>query len=213
MQRNNLSHEAAAVIREQIQSGELAAGERLNEVHLAARLELSRTPLREALSLLTAEEFLIHKPRRGFFVRGLSLDEFDQLYAMRAILDPAALANAGLPSRDQIARLRGLNDEIRSATGDPARVIELDDAWHLELLDHCPNRILVDTIGHFILRTRRYEFAYMKSGANVEVALADHEEILAGLDDDDLQRACTGLRANMQSACAPMRQWLREREK
>lgn len=211
MQRENLSHEAAAILRDLILNGELAAGDRLNEVHLAARLELSRTPLREALSLLAAEEFLIQQPRRGYFVRRLSLEEFDQLYYMRAILDPEALRIAGLPSREQIRELRRLNGPIRDASGDPARVIELDDAWHLALIDHCPNKILLETIAHFMLRTRRYEHAYMRSGAHVEVALADHEEILAGLDNRDLPRACEGLRANMQSACEPMRHWLRER--
>ncbi|MEM9595759.1 MAG: GntR family transcriptional regulator [Acidobacteriota bacterium] len=211
MQRSNLSHDAAKLLREQILSGELDAGDRINEVHLAARLEVSRTPLREALGILVAEEFLIHRPRRGYFVRPLDLDEFDQLYAMRAILDPEALRMAGLPSKRQIDELRLLNGEIRRAIGDPARVIELDDAWHLKLIDHCPNRILLDTIRHFMLRTRRYEHAYMRSGAHVEVALADHGEILAGLDGDDLPRACRGLRANMQSACEPLRRWLQER--
>lgn len=212
MQRRNLSHEAATTIRDQILNGELAAGDRVNEVHLAASLELSRTPLREALSLLTSESFLIQQPRRGYFVRGLSLDEFDQLYDMRALLDPEALRIAGLPLRGQIDELHRLNEAIRKATHDPVRVIELDDAWHLRLIDHCPNRILLDTIGHFILRTRRYEHAYLRSGTHVEVALADHEEILAGLDDDDLQRACSGLRVNMRSASDPMRRWLQERE-
>ena len=212
MQRNNLSTEVAAIIRDLILNGELAAGERLNEVHLAERIEVSRTPLREALSLLATEDFLLQQPRRGYFVRGLSLDEFDGVYGMRAILDPAALRMAGLPSQSQTKELHRLNAAIRKAKNNPTRVIELDDAWHMALIDHCPNRVLLETIQHFMLRTRRYEHDYMRSAVHVDLVLTDHDEILAALGDNDLHRACEGLRANMESACEPVRQWLKERE-
>ncbi len=62
MSKTNLSTDAAAQLREWILGGRFSPGERLNEVHLAAERELSRTPLREALSLLVAEDDLFVLP-------------------------------------------------------------------------------------------------------------------------------------------------------
>jgi DNA-binding GntR family transcriptional regulator len=73
-----------------IVDGVLGAGEHVNEVHLAARLGASRTPLREALNRLVAEGALDARPRLGYFVKRLTLDEFDQLYDIRPLLDPEA---------------------------------------------------------------------------------------------------------------------------
>ena len=94
--RPNLNDELAQSVRRMILDGSLAPG-RVNEVHLAAALGVSRTPLREALMRLVSEGALTSIARRGFFVAALSVEEVEQLYPIRAILDPAALRLAGIP--------------------------------------------------------------------------------------------------------------------
>src|SRR5438552_13883463 len=96
LDRPNLGEALVVTLRERIVDGRLPAGERLNEVHLAASLGVSRTPLREALGRLTAEGALTSSPRLGFFVRPLTAEEFRQIYPIRAILDPEALRLAGI---------------------------------------------------------------------------------------------------------------------
>jgi DNA-binding GntR family transcriptional regulator len=194
-----------------IVDGRLPAGERINEVHLAANLGVSRTPLREALGRLVAEGAISSVPRIGFSVNPLTLEEFEQIYPIRAILDPEALRIAGIPPAQRLQRLQALNREIRKAD-DPDKVIELDDAWHLELLAGCPNRVLLDLIEQFIRRTRRYEIALMREPPNVLVSLRDHEKITAALRTHDLEAACEGLRCNLQHGLQPIVSWLRERD-
>ena len=144
--RENLSDTIACVIRNMIIEGALPDGSRINEVHLAARLGVSRTPLREALAGLTQEGALSNVPRVGYFVRPLSLDEFEQIYPIRSFLDPEALRLAGLPSASKLARLRRLNAQL-AAELDADAVIALDDEWHLELIGDCPNKVLLELIG------------------------------------------------------------------
>lgn len=211
LDRPNLSSEAQDKLRELIIVGDLAAGERLNEVALAGRLGVSRTPIREALSQLIAEGFVQSIPRRGFFVAELSREEVRQLYPMRQLLDPEALRLAGIPSASDLARLARLNEKLARATR-ATRVIELDDRWHLALIARCPNRILLDLIRQFMRRTRRYELAYMGEDENVSVAITEHEDILERLHHGDLAAACEGLRQNMQSATEPLLAWLASRK-
>ena len=104
--RDNLSDTVATRLRHLIVDGQLAAGQRINEVHLSQQLGVSRTPLREALARLAQEGALRSVPRIGYFVRPLDIDEFEQLYDIRPLLDPEALRLAGLPSRERMQRLR-----------------------------------------------------------------------------------------------------------
>jgi DNA-binding GntR family transcriptional regulator len=210
--RPNLSEELASELRERIVDGRLPAGARLNEVHLAASLGVSRTPLREALGRLTAEGALTSSPRLGFFVRPLTAEEFRQIYPIRAILDPEALRLAGIPSRERIASLEKRNAALRRAE-DTDSVISRDDAWHLELLAGCPNRVLVGLIEQFMRRTRRYEIAYMREHRHVGAATDEHGKILSALRARNLERACDALRRNMQSGVEPILAWLDERER
>lgn len=208
--RPNLGHGLTTRLHELIAAGRLADGARINEVHLARELGVSRTPLREALMGLVAEGVVESKPRRGFFVAPLDADEIADLYAMRALLDPEALMRAGVPPAREIERLRALNDRLTRARG-AARVVELDNEWHRLLVARCPNRVLLWTIEQFITLTRRYEQAYFREAGHVENAFGEHDLILAALDDDDLKAACRALRKNMESGVAPLQDWIRHR--
>lgn len=210
--RDNMSDSVAAELRHWIVDGRLPAGERINEVHLARQLGVSRTPLREALSRLAAEGALKSVARFGFFVRPLTLEEFEQIYDIRPILDPEALRMAGLPDAKTIERLEKLNRRLATVR-DPENVIALDDEFHLALLDRCPNRVLVEMIQNIILRTRRYELALMRETSNVERATEDHDRILAALRRRDLPAACAALKRNMQWGRAPIVSWLKARER
>jgi DNA-binding GntR family transcriptional regulator len=209
--RPNISESAAQAVRAMIVDGRLTAGARINEVHLAAALGVSRTPLREALHRLVAEGALVVRPRLGTFVRPLTVDEFQQLYDIRPLLDPEALRLAGIPPRPRIAELDKINRRL-AATRDPELAITLDDEWHRGLLAGCPNRVLLEMIDHIILRTRRYELALMRETSNVMRATEDHARILAALRAGHLRTACAALRHNMQSGREPVLTWLRARE-
>lgn len=209
IERGNISEAAANAVRAMIVDGRVQAGDRLNEVHLAQQLGVSRTPLREALSGLVAEGALIARPRLGYFVRPLTLEEFEQIYDIRPLLDPEALRLAGIPNDKRIARLEKLNADLARAKG--LRAIEIDDAWHMELIADCPNRVLIEMIENMIVRTRRYELSLMREQKNVGVATQDHDRIVAALRTGDLTAACAALKQNMQSGREPIVAWLKTR--
>ena len=210
-ERQNISGEVAAALRERIVNGDLAPNTRINEVHLARDLGVSRAPLREALARLAQEGALRNAPRIGYFVRPLTIEEFEQIYDIRPILDPEALRLAGIPSKKRIDELEALNRKLAAAR-DPETAITLDDEWHFSLLADCPNRVLIEMIESIILRTRRYELALMKESENVATASNDHARILAALRKGDLPAACAALKRNMQSGRAPIVAWLKQRD-
>jgi DNA-binding GntR family transcriptional regulator len=211
LERSNISDELANVIREMVVDGVLPAGSRINEVHLARELGVSRTPLREAIAGLVREDTLMAVPRVGAFVKPLSLEEFEQI-SIRPLLDPEALRLSGLPSPAQIDRLERLNARMRAA-GNPDTIIALDDEWHLLLVENCSNKVLLGLIQDFMRRTRRYELALMRERQQVEIATDTHAEIIAALRRADLKGAVKILKRNLETGSEPIRRWLIEREK
>lgn len=193
-----------------IVDGEIAAGSRINEVHLARDLGVSRTPLREAIARLIREDTLVAFPRVGAFAKPLTVEEFDQVYSIRTLLDPEALRIAGPPSGQQLRRLERINAKIEAA--DPDTIIDLDDQWHLLLIEHCPNTVLLDLIRDFMRRTRRYELALMRERQQVDVATDTHSEIIAALRRGEHEAAAKILKHNLETGGEPIRRWLLERE-
>jgi DNA-binding GntR family transcriptional regulator len=90
----NSSQLASDLIREAILDGEYAAGERLKEDELAQRLDVSRTPVREALRRLEAEGLVVVEPQRGATVRAYEPRELDDMYRLRAVLEGYAARRA-----------------------------------------------------------------------------------------------------------------------
>lgn len=195
-----------------ILDGRLGEGERINEVKLSAGLGVSRTPLREALNRLAAEGSLTSVAGFGHTVAPLTADEFGQLYDIRPILDPAALALCPLPSRDRLAELSAINAAFEKAD-DGEDAINLDNRWHMLLLADCPNRVLVDLIESVMHRTRRYELALLRERPRIAVASTDHQLIIAALKGGDHNAACDLLRQNMQGGKEPVLNWLKGRAK
>ena len=84
--QNSLHQQVAGTLRAQIFDGVLAPGCFLDEVALCAGLEISRTPLREALKVLTSEGLLRHEPRRGCFVNEVTEHDLDDIFPVIALL-------------------------------------------------------------------------------------------------------------------------------
>jgi DNA-binding GntR family transcriptional regulator len=209
--RPNISAELAVRLRDMIFDGDLPAGSRINEVHLATSLGISRTPLREALVMLVAEEALDSIPRRGYFVRELSREEFEDIYPIRALLDPEALRLSGIPRPDGFERLEELNQKIRAAKNHKVRA-SLDDDWHLELISNCQNQVMLGLIKLFMRRFRRYGLAFLRDRDLIKTINIEHHQILQALKSGDMDSACDWLRKNLTSDKKPILEWLDARQ-
>ncbi|WP_375175111.1 GntR family transcriptional regulator [Pseudooceanicola sp.] len=188
-------------LREEIRAGVLAPGARLTETEIAARLEISRTPVREAIRRLEAEGLVDHLPRTGAVVRKLDYPEIMELYEMRVVLEAtAARLAARAASAMEIEELTAINAEMAQALDDPPRIARLNRLFHDRLLDAARNR--------FLLRSRAtVESAMLILGpsgmgtrARAEEAVREHEAVLAAIAAHDGARAEAEMRKHMEHA-------------
>ena len=112
--QNSLHQEVASTLREEIFAGTLAPGSFIDEVALCERLEISRTPLREALTVLTAEGLMRHEPRRGCFVNEVTEQDLDDIFPVIALLEGRCAYEAARNASDaDLQELGALHDRLQ----------------------------------------------------------------------------------------------------
>ena len=159
--RQPLRAQIRQIVLDRIIRGELAGGTRINETHLAAELEVSRTPLREALLGLQREGFLAAEMGRGFLVPPLSVGELLEVSPINAALEALAVRTIGSRVREAAPEIDRLEREIAASLGDPARVFDLNAEWHRALTVRCANAELQRMLRAIRERCYRYQFFYM----------------------------------------------------
>ena len=203
MARTPLRSDLIEEITTRVLDGRLAAGARVNEVHLARELGVSRTPLREALIGLADRGLLVSAPGRGFLVPPFDPDEARRLYPLVAELEALALRwtspleLAGLPDA-----LDAVADEMAAALDRGADLSEVDERWHALLLSRCPNAHLLRLIGQTKPLLKRYESCYFGGAARAAESIGEHRRIAAALRDGDLPAASAVLVRNWVKALA-----------
>lgn len=144
-------------VRMRIVTGEYAPGMRLVEERVAAELEVSRNPVREALRSLVAEGFVEVLPRRGAVVRRLTPADVAELFDVRCALESLAARLAAEGSRPAAGtNLRDVLDRARRATerGELDELAALNTSFHEAVVATSGNRLLADHVGALAWRTR-----------------------------------------------------------
>lgn len=145
-----------------LSTGRLSPGMSVTEAALSRSLDVSRTPVREALLRLEAEGVVHSSLARGFVVRPLSDREVSEVYPILAALEALAVRSAPRPLETaEHDRLAGLLDELE-ASGDAVARRALDTAFHTGLISLCGNQHLQEAIAKLRTSLSRYEIAYMQ---------------------------------------------------
>jgi DNA-binding GntR family transcriptional regulator len=187
-----LRDEVYDAVRRAIVQGELAPGLRLVETELAGRLGISRTPIREALRKLEAEGFLSKGPGSSLVVSEMSLEEVEETFRIRAVLEGlAARLAAERATPERIAHLeRVLERSDAMMDGQPPeRLLEWNTRFHdgLNALSGSAQlQQLLQAIHAKILRYRRITLEVGRAG---KVWLREHRAILQAIKDRDPERA------------------------
>ncbi|MGW2818214.1 GntR family transcriptional regulator [Streptomyces sp. NPDC001415] len=174
-----------------IVSGEFAPGAKLSDAELAARLGLSRAPVRDALARLTAERLVVSKPQSYTRVAPLVAKEIRGALAVVGAMHTLAVREA-LPrlEPDHLAQMRTANEEFVRAVraGDVAAAIAADDAFHAVPVAASGNQPLADTVTRYTPLLRRLEHQRFSSTA-ARASAARHEELIAACEARDADRA------------------------
>ncbi|MFC7339793.1 GntR family transcriptional regulator [Saccharopolyspora griseoalba] len=182
-------------LRASIRHGELLPGTRLVQEKLAAELDVSRIPLREALHALAAEGLVEVLPQRGMHVAELSRDDIAELFELRLQLEPRLAEEIvrGCRERD-VDELRALADEMRALGADAGARAVRNYRFHRRIYELAERRLALRFIDQLLHQVEPYSRRWVRSGDELDRIDDEHAAMVEALrtrDADLLRRAIT----------------------
>ncbi len=189
-------------LRRAILTGELKPGERLMEIHLANRLGVSRTPIREAIRKLELEGLVTMIPRRGAEVAQITEKSLQDVLEVRRALDAlcAELACDRITAGGKAA-LKKACDHFDEATktGEVVAIAEADVALHDIIVQATGNQRLIQLINNLSEQMYRYRFEYIKDESGHENLVNEHRMIYESIMNGDREKAAAAARLHIDN--------------
>ena len=209
--RINLSEKAYNLIKDAICEGGISPGDILSESQLASQFEMSRTPVREALRMLAAEDFVEVRNGIGAYVKPLSSKDMDDLYEVRRALEMQAIKTSiYLITPDEIDYFeRCFQAQIDACDrGDHpghGEFSALDWQLHILFVERCTNRYIKSVVSAYDSNLRRYQSMSIDALNDVRVSAQQHLDILKTLRTRDPEKASEVLRLHLEWSASLLR--------
>lgn len=190
-------------LREAILTKTLKPGDRIVESELAQALNVSRTPVREALRVLEAEGLLKRIPRKGLFVRGITIEDVVEIYSIRIALESLAVSKAvNSISAPEINRLRSLVEQMKKYTDSrqSEKLFSVCQEFNDILIRACRMPRLIKLVKVYMEYLEDFRAISMAKHERQVAALKEHEDILQAVIDRDPQKAEAAVKKHLQGA-------------
>lgn len=200
-------------MRRAIIARELKPGEHVWQEVVAERLGVSRVPVREALKVLTAEGQLVYEAHRGYTVTKLSLEELEEIYLMRCLLESEAIRRAAPGIDDEFtARLGALVEEMDrlSEAGDILGLIERNREFHLSLFERAGMPRLYGTIKVLWQNSDPYRSVFFNDPASRRRAQEEHRLVLEACERRNAEEIIATMDIHRTNAIADLAIILKE---
>ena len=207
--QNSLHQEVASTLREEIFAGTLAPDSFVDELNVCHRLGISRTPLREALKVLTAEGLLRHEPRRGCFVSVVTEQDLDDIFPVIALLEGRCAYEAARNASDSdLLELAVLHDKLQghAKAGRITDYYACNFAIHEAIIQLANNRWLSQSIADLrkILKLSRLQS--LGAPGRLKQSLSEHMTVFAALKSRDSDGAEAAMRTHLTRQRDALRQ-------
>lgn len=204
VQRKSTAAIVADQLRSAIMYGSLAPGSQMGEAELAARLGVSRGPLREAMQRLVQEGLLHSEPHRGLFVTSLEVEDVQDVYLARLAVERAACERIVRTHRvEAVAELTAAQVRIVGAVdrADPVELTEADQEFH-ETLVRVSGSPRLQRMAQTLLVEKRMCLTALqdKYPADADALVHEHQGIVDAIESGDESLVVSRLEAHMNDA-------------
>ncbi|MGB5370225.1 MAG: GntR family transcriptional regulator [Flavobacteriaceae bacterium] len=179
---------------QQMREGKLNAGQSVNLAALARQLNVSVTPIREALTQLQQSQVIEAIPNRGFFIKELSHVEAKNLYEIVAQLEVLALEESTF-DKETISKLR-IQQQLIQTAEEPLDRINAYMNFHQQLTKNYKNTVAQQILNDLRTRVFLYEKAFMSDESFYFNSDNQHEAIISAIEDDNVPSAALVLKMN-----------------
>lgn len=192
-------------MRDAILKGELGAGDRLIETEVASQLEVSRTPVREAMRMLEKEGLVEYAPRRGIFVSAFTRQDIIEVYSVRAALEALAVSfSVTNITPAEVQQLKDTVAEMRDYTdsGNIGALCQSAKRYNDILVESCRASRLIGLISTYQGYLSRFRAVTLGGKERSLQALREHEEIILAVERKDAAKAQELVKEHLMGALA-----------
>jgi len=192
-----LSERLREQIEEEIATGRLRPGTHLDEVELAERFGVSRTPIREALSLLAGEGLLEVRPRKGAVVAQASPQRLVEMFELMAEMEAMCARLAARRITDEeLAAMEAAHEACRGAADgrDPDAYFYANEAFHRSLYAASHNGFLTEQAGALQRKLRPYRRLQLRVRHRLQRSFEEHQAVLDAIRAGQVDRAAEAIR-------------------
>lgn len=189
-------------LRQAILTGELKPGERLMEIHLANKLGVSRTPIREAIRKLELEGLVTMIPRRGAEVAQITEKSMNDVLEVRMSLDALCVELAcDRITEEGLNALRDACDAFEQSvkTKDIHKIAQADVALHDIIVQATGNQRLIQLVNNLSEQMYRYRFEYIKDSSQHPTLIEEHRIIYQSLMNKDKETASAAAKTHIDN--------------
>lgn len=189
-------------LRQAILTGELKPGERLMEIHLANKLGVSRTPIREAIRKLELEGLVTMIPRRGAEVAQITEKSMNDVLEVRRAVDALCVELACERISDEaLQNLKVACDEFAEQvkTKDVKKIAQADVALHNIIVEATGNQRLISLVNTLSEQMYRYRFEYIKDFSQHESLIEEHRVIYESIVKKDKKTAADAAKLHIDN--------------
>jgi DNA-binding GntR family transcriptional regulator len=192
----------AKAIRGEILAGRYRSGDKLRQVELAKRYQVSTTPVREAFGILQRQGLASVNAHRGATAVVPTIRDLEELYEMRIALECLAVEHAAVVFRPSDAHpLRAMIAQMQECR-DPGRYLQLSHDFHMALYRLSGRERLVEMIEQLRTASRTYLQIYSIEVVPAGNAENEHDDMLAACEANDRDRAVTATRQDLERTVA-----------
>ncbi len=200
IRRRTLHADVTEHLRDMIVENELALGQRIDEKWLCDLLQISRTPLREALKVLAFEGLVELLPNRGARVRAMTAREVMELFEVASELERmAAELAAERVTNGELADLRRMQESMEHCFRSRQRsdYFRFNQRIHNSVIAWARNAVLAESHGVLMTRIRRARYQAIMSQSRWDESVREHQNLLRALEERDARRAGEILRRHV----------------
>ncbi len=190
-------------LREEILDGKYKENDELKEVAIAKELDISRTPVREAIRQLELEGLVYSIPNKATYVIGISDKDIKDIYEIRALLErlcvKMAIENITDEELDKLESIIDLS-EFYTSKGSMENVLELDNQYHELIYNAAGSKMLKHTLSDFHHYVQRIRHKTLADKDRAESATMEHKAIVRAIKDRNVDEAMDLAQAHIINA-------------
>lgn len=196
MEIKSITESVVEYLRLQIITGELAAGQRINETELASYLNISRPPLREAFRILENEHLVVNIPRKATYISDISIEDLKEVYQAREMLECYAI---NFLKDKNIRKLPNATASVKTASDLPIpsqdnreevfTYLKAFVDFHIKLIESTGNHWVIHFYNSISSHLARYQFIYLYIPGSGRRSIEEHNQILDFIKNGNYEKA------------------------